>query len=135
MSGRPGGKGKLGPNGWEVVTKAKPTKGTVQEINAANNKLIKENSALRDELTDKADEITRLMAELEVARENGPDSTQRDEDIRLALELLEPSNDESWTEEGLPRVEVICGLMNDDTVTREEIEAALPGFVREVKPS
>ena len=48
-----------------------------------------------------------------------------------ALEGLDTKNDENWTVDGLPRMEAICAAMNDDTVTREEVEAVIPGFTRQ----
>lgn len=51
-------------------------------------------------------------------------------DIVAALHQLDMSNDDHWTDDGLPRVDVIRTLAKDPNVKRNEISAALPGFTR-----
>lgn len=124
------GVGKLGPNGWEIPTRAKKTEGTVEKVNAANNQLVKENNMLRDQVDNLTDEVATLTAELEQA--TGTDMPTK---IRVALELLDPKNNEHWTEMGLPKVEAVCVLVEDNEITRADIEAALPGFTRQKEPA
>ena len=51
--------------------------------------------------------------------------------IPAALRLLDPKNDGDWTSDGLPLIDRIQELLNDQTVTRAEITAADPEFCRE----
>lgn len=123
-------KGKLGKKGWEVPTRAKKTEGSLENVNAANNKLVIENNTLRDELTDSRAEVATLTAEVEQL--TGTDMATR---IRAALELLDPKDNSAWTEQGLPKVEAVCQLVEDNEVTRADIEAAFPGFTRQQEPA
>lgn len=49
-----------------------------------------------------------------------------------ALQALDHDNDDHWTDNGLPQVEVIKEIVKGK-VSRGEINAAYPGFVRETK--
>lgn len=49
--------------------------------------------------------------------------------IKQALTTLDPSNDDHWTSDGLPRVETVAGLVGGD-VTRKNITDAAPSFLR-----
>jgi len=49
--------------------------------------------------------------------------------IRTALTALDPSKPEDWTKGGLPSLEAVRELVSPD-VTREQIDAAAPGFTR-----
>jgi hypothetical protein len=52
-------------------------------------------------------------------------------DIVAALDLLDHENDDHWTEEGLPRVDVVNDLLGgDEQVTRQDIKEAAPKFMR-----
>ena len=51
--------------------------------------------------------------------------------IQTALELLDPANDEHWTADGLPRVDVVAELLGDSNVKRSDITDAAPNFTRE----
>lgn len=53
--------------------------------------------------------------------------------IKLALGDLDHQNDEHWTADGLPRVDVIRQLTADDSITRQDITNAAPKFAREEK--
>lgn len=55
--------------------------------------------------------------------------------IKEILEGLDHKDEALWTEDGSPLVEVIQRLANDKTVTRAQINDALPGFVRKPKDS
>lgn len=57
------------------------------------------------------------------------------EAIKEILEGLDHTNDALWTEDGSPLVTEIQRLANDKTVTRAQINDALPGFVRKTKDS
>lgn len=129
------GKGKLGPKGWEVKSRSKATRGSSAEVNAANNKLVKDNTALREELQVMATREEEYLARIATfeSQQKWSNDLQRMENIRATLELFDHTSDKVWTEDGLPRVEAVCEFLIDDTVTREEIESALPGFVREDK--
>lgn len=50
--------------------------------------------------------------------------------IKEALQQLDVDNDEQWTADGLPKVDVVSELV-DETVTRKDIIDAAPQFTRE----
>jgi hypothetical protein len=52
------------------------------------------------------------------------------EQIQKALSGLEVGNDNHWTQDGLPRLETIKLLAGDQSITREAVTAAAPGFSR-----
>lgn len=51
--------------------------------------------------------------------------------IVRALRKLDVSNDDHWTGEGLPRLDVVAELTKQKNVTRSEVNAAAPYFTRE----
>lgn len=51
------------------------------------------------------------------------------EKIRDALAALDPARDEDWTSAGLPAMAAVRAFAGDG-VTREQVEAAAPGFCR-----
>lgn len=48
--------------------------------------------------------------------------------IQTAVRKLDPAAPEQWTTEGLPSVDAIATAVNNQTVTREMISAAMPDF-------
>lgn len=52
------------------------------------------------------------------------------EKIVETLLKLDPKNDNQWTQEGLPKVDVLKFLSGGETWTREQITEAAPGFTR-----
>lgn len=52
------------------------------------------------------------------------------EKIKEALGKLDIENDEHWTTEGLPRLDVMKDLLNGEAVSRADITAAVKGFSR-----
>lgn len=56
--------------------------------------------------------------------------TPRELRIISAVENLDAGNDDNWTQLGLVRVDVIETVMGDPSVTRREIEALMPGYMR-----
>ena len=50
-------------------------------------------------------------------------------DIKAALESLDAGNDDHWTSDGLPRVDVVEELVGSD-VTRADLKKAAPEFTR-----
>lgn len=52
------------------------------------------------------------------------------EDIKKALTELDSGNDAHWTDDGLPRIDVIQTLLKDPTVKRKDVNEAAPGFSR-----
>lgn len=56
--------------------------------------------------------------------------TATKDELISALRELDTTNDANWTDDGSPRVDVLRGLLNDATVTRAQINEALPGFSR-----
>lgn len=52
------------------------------------------------------------------------------EAILAALKQLDPTNDNQWTAEGLPRLDSVKFLSGEDSVTREQVTAASPNFNR-----
>lgn len=55
--------------------------------------------------------------------------------IAEALKSLDHTKDELWTDDGSPLVSEIQRLANDKTITRAQINDALPGFVRKSEAS
>lgn len=53
------------------------------------------------------------------------------EAIRAALAKLDPSNDDQWTGDGLPRIDVVQKLAGVGNLTRGAITGASPQFSRE----
>lgn len=53
-----------------------------------------------------------------------------DSKIREALSQLDVANDNHWTADGLPRLDTVKMLAADQSITREHVNAALPGFTR-----
>lgn len=132
MARASGGKGTLTKEGYVVPSRAKATRGSAEQVNAANNKLVKENNQLLDDNEKLLDEVNRLTSELETIK-NVDVELQRLGNIATALDLLDHAKDDQWTKDGLPGVEAVCALMEDDTVTRAEIAKALPDFIRVVQ--
>ena len=54
--------------------------------------------------------------------------------IQTALNQLDPTNDQHWTDDGLPREGVVRKLASDQTISRKEIQEARPGFQRTPAP-
>lgn len=48
--------------------------------------------------------------------------------IQTAVKKLDPAVPEQWTEDGLPSVDFVSQAVSNQTVTREMIAAACPGF-------
>lgn len=120
-------KGKLGPKGWEVPTRAKGTRGTLEEVNAANNALVLSNNSLREENDKLLDENIKLQAQLDEF-----DAADKSAAILAILEGLDHEVDALWTAEGQVRVDVVCDALEDEDITREMIEEVYPGFNRDV---
>lgn len=53
-------------------------------------------------------------------------------DINEFLARLDPSNDEHWTADGLPRMDVLHVILGKDTMTRQDLTGLAPEFTREV---
>jgi len=52
--------------------------------------------------------------------------------IKEILEGLDITDDANWTEDGAPALDIVQGLADDATITRDDINAADPGFARMV---
>lgn len=52
-------------------------------------------------------------------------------DILEALATLDLTNDEMWTEDGLPSVDVVAALVENDKLTRADIMQVAPEFTRD----
>lgn len=52
------------------------------------------------------------------------------EKIIETLLKLDPTNDNQWTQDGLPKVDVLKFLSGGETWTRDQISEAAPGFTR-----
>ena len=52
--------------------------------------------------------------------------------IKAALAQLDPSDNTHWTNDGLPNTGVVQRIANDQTIRRQDIQAAQPGFDRTV---
>lgn len=57
------------------------------------------------------------------------------EAIAEVLNSLDKSNDTLWTDDGSPLVTEVQRLANDKTITRAQINEAIPGFARKVELS
>lgn len=55
-------------------------------------------------------------------------------DIKAALSQLDKNNDDHWTTNGLPRLDVLKDLTGDKSVTRKMVTDADPSFTRETMP-
>lgn len=53
-------------------------------------------------------------------------------DIKEALGKLDPKNDQHWTADGLPLLEVVKQFAGNPGINREAVTAAAPGFNRTV---
>jgi hypothetical protein len=60
------------------------------------------------------------------------DQAKYHEKIKTALAQLDHDDADSWTEDGLPRTGIVQKLLNDQTIRRQDIGDAWPGFVRKV---
>lgn len=52
------------------------------------------------------------------------------EKIRAALSQLDHANDQHWTDDGLPRTQVVQELAAEGGIKRSDINEAAPGFMR-----
>ena len=52
------------------------------------------------------------------------------EEIVDCVKALDPADDEHWTQEGLPAMDAIEAALNDEGISREDVEEAVPGFRR-----
>jgi hypothetical protein len=59
------------------------------------------------------------------------DKMKNDKIVRICAEL-DPENDDHWTEEGQPALEVVEQAFGRAGLTRRDIEQAMPDFTREV---
>lgn len=57
------------------------------------------------------------------------------EHIKAALQKLDPSNDNHWTADGAARLETVRFVAHDNSITREQVNAAVPGFSRSTAPA
>lgn len=55
-----------------------------------------------------------------------------DERLRNALNQLDPENDEHWTKLGKPAIAALEPIYGSGGFTREDVEAALPDFSRDI---
>lgn len=73
----------------------------------------------------------RERQEQDDAAEKPVQQRQVDGAIRTAITKLDPKNDEQWTNAGLPSVEVVRKLAENDGVTRADITRLAPNLNRE----
>lgn len=50
--------------------------------------------------------------------------------IRAALAQLDPANPDHWTDDNLPKTAVVQRILSDQTIKRQDIQNAMPGFER-----
>ena len=63
--------------------------------------------------------------------DSGEHGTQTDQDrVLKAVNSLDVNDDECWTTQGTPRVDAVANASGLPNVTREDIEAVAPGFMR-----
>lgn len=53
------------------------------------------------------------------------------EKLALVVKSLDPDNNSHWTQSGIPMLAVVAKAYGDESVTRKEVEVAVPGFNRE----
>lgn len=56
----------------------------------------------------------------------------KQEKISAALLSMDMTDDNLWTDDGLPKVQIVAKLIGDDNLRRQEINEAVPGFARKV---
>ena len=61
-----------------------------------------------------------------------PNTPPTPEEIREKLEELDPDDDTHWVENGFPRMTAIEARVKNANITRADVEAAYPGFNREM---
>src|SRR5450759_4694930 len=54
------------------------------------------------------------------------------EQILEALSKLDHTNNDMWTDDGLPRTSAVQKLVGDTTIKRGDIQAAAPDFARKI---
>lgn len=91
-----------------------------------------------DELTAENVELREKLAAFDHDGDGKPGGVPQaepadDEQVKAALELLDPSKDEDWTAAGLPAVEAVATLAGGK-VTRAQIEALAPDLTRDTAP-
>lgn len=59
-----------------------------------------------------------------------PDRASTDEEIRAAFAKLDPANDEHWTRQGAPRLEILNGYLEQAPVNRIQANAATENALR-----
>ena len=64
-----------------------------------------------------------------------PAQTTPKEAIAEALQSLDHANNTLWTDDGAPLVAEVARICNDKTITRAQINDALPGFARKTQES
>jgi len=64
----------------------------------------------------------------------GPDvddfDAERTQSLHEVIMGLDPTNDEHWTADGKPRIDVVAAASGRQDLTRKVVEAAAPGFTR-----
>lgn len=56
--------------------------------------------------------------------------TTSTEDVTKILTQLDSGNDDHWTDDGAPSLEAVQLIGNDTTITRDQVNKAIPGFSR-----
>ncbi|MDX9690538.1 MAG: hypothetical protein RBT70_08800 [Alphaproteobacteria bacterium] len=102
------------------------------EVDAQGNEIGEQPAGVQDKL---ADALANKIAGGNAAPAAEPLPTGKDGETRKAtilqsLELLDHNNDADWTSSGKPKVETVAAASGLDNLTRAEIEAAAPDFVR-----
>lgn len=84
-----------------------------------------------DQLTNtQINQIANLRKRLALVSEPPANASISDDDIRGALDKLDPANDSDWTQDGKPAMKAIEGLVKTDVVSRKDIERIRPHFKR-----
>ena len=96
--------------------------------NTLRTKLVPQREADEDDADGDGEDDDEADSE-EGSDDDDEGNGQRDE-ILAAFTLLDKDNDDHWTEEGLPLVDVIAELTGIKNIKRADIEAAQPGFRR-----
>lgn len=102
------------------------------EVDVNGNEIGEQPAAVQDKM---ADALANKIAGGSASNTAAPAPTGKDADARKAtivqtLELLDHNNDADWTSGGKPKVETVAAASGLENLTRAEIEAAAPDFVR-----
>jgi hypothetical protein len=101
--------------------------------NLAEAKKTGKSPLAKDELNVADAEIKDQAERIPVGEPSAPGKkkTVRKGAVRTAVVKLDPTNDEHWTDKGLPSVEAVRDLSKNDEISRQDIVEVAPSLTRE----